>query len=1335
MAHGLKYTGRFKRSGFVYKVELFKKDYVGAEIEIEHLGSDPVSIKTRSAGKTIDRTINGTELEFNFISTVADAGQFNDLYGGEWKDWRIYYYRDSTVIFEGWVKPENFVRDFIKEQYELTVSATDGLADLKGITFNDFTSNNPFIDRASVLTVVRRIFEHLESDLGFKIQLGIWETSEMVATDNAIEKATIDLLRFTKIKDGREIQDNCLTVLEEILKPFGVVIFQSEGYWWIQSKRERNSVVWEYSAAGAYVTKSTIDNSIDITNYDFRTGASMETLQPIKQQNLIFKDKDIGNSLIPNGDFSVSSGWTATNMTGSYVDQQYKAETTGTTGYFQSDLFAIANIPEDNGTITIQYKVKLESVNPSYQIPWVECDLLFGSTAQVPIGSNFQGLLVGGEYQLVEVTFPLRVTMGSNAVFKVRFSISSDNVPAPIDEATVWFDDVLSTTNFEVGGSRASDTEYKAINTGIVGSGVVENTLLVADSLQDDSHGAIEIAGVQSLKWNRYGKTDVKQIQNLFLLDRLTENNAYKTFVRATIIDINDVIKPYHRIKIDSTYYAITSYNKSPKYREIRVELVEHLVTDPTYDISYQILTSVDGESAAPVSGSSSSTSVIDDGVTTLSTAWSSTKIDADYEPIIGTKNSAFNKNFGTGPSNVAYGNHSHVLNALSDVSVASPSTNEVLAWSGSAWVAAASIQTFKDLTDTPSNYLGFADSIVSVNGAGDGLDFGASMNNIADVDITGAVNSDILYFNSPDWKNGNPLQAGLIDDASTSTTKLWSASKINSLLTGGGDRLTSQLFAGEVFSDLVITNGAVQSWAIRDLTPANIGAQIAGTYNTIIGTDADIAATTGTASVLNTLVMTDGVITSHSMRNMTLADLGGLTLNAINDVDITSASNGDILYFNSPEWINGNALESGIIDDASELLSLCWSGAKIASEIASSAGDVLVSKGILSAETGRNVHGNGLYHFNTNSASLGLPTPTAYWSTLGFGRGTSGSVELAIAWHTSTEMYFRHLRDTTDNWSEWVEVLHDENYSTYTVTKTGTGASGTWGIGITGNAATATWADQCDVNASDSGANNYSLVWHSGDTLYRSSQLYWNRDNEKLYTPHIQLYAAGKTTDIGSLNASWCHFNTTAGGFYFYDKIECASTIKGTSFSGVLNGTTGTISSYLRLNDNVELYFGTATSQSYIYSSGTHTYWRFTGGDLYIKDSSGNDDFWFDTPSGDFHAEGNITANSTSIASDRRLKKNIKPLNNKTSLEVILKGEEVSFNKKKNGEYASGFIAQNVEKYLPHLVTEGAVMGDETKIRKRLNYTGFIPYLSGAIKELNDKINKLEAQLNKQTK
>lgn len=49
-------------------------------------------------------------------------------------------------------------------------------------------------------------------------------------------------------------------------------------------------------------------------------------------------------------------------------------------------------------------------------------------------------------------------------------------------------------------------------------------------------------------------------------------------------------------------------------------------------------------------------------------------------------------------------------------------------------------------------------------------------------------------------------------------------------------------------------------------------------------------------------------------------------------------------------------------------------------------------------------------------------------------------------------------MRSNADRkaWAESAELLHTSNYTSYTVTKTGSGASGTWGINVTGNAATA---------------------------------------------------------------------------------------------------------------------------------------------------------------------------------------------------------------------------------------------------------------------------------------
>ena len=93
------------------------------------------------------------------------------------------------------------------------------------------------------------------------------------------------------------------------------------------------------------------------------------------------------------------------------------------------------------------------------------------------------------------------------------------------------------------------------------------------------------------------------------------------------------------------------------------------------------------------------------------------------------------------------------------------------------------------------------------------------------------------------------------------------------------GKSSTSHNHTLDSLSNVTITtnaSGEILKWngtAWVNNTLAEAGIQAAGTYNTIIGTDTDIAYTG--ATVVSAINMTDGVIQSHSSRTLTLADLG----------------------------------------------------------------------------------------------------------------------------------------------------------------------------------------------------------------------------------------------------------------------------------------------------------------------------------------------------------------------------------------------------------------------------------------------------------------------------
>ncbi len=84
---------------------------------------------------------------------------------------------------------------------------------------------------------------------------------------------------------------------------------------------------------------------------------------------------------------------------------------------------------------------------------------------------------------------------------------------------------------------------------------------------------------------------------------------------------------------------------------------------------------------------------------------------------------------------------------------------------------------------------------------------------------------------------------------------------------------------------------------------------------------------------------------------------------------------------------------------------------------------------------------------------------PTSYGNALTL--GGAGGGELLIGWSGTTgahaDNYVRSRRDTGNTWSAWAKLITDVNYNSYSPTLTGGGASGTWGINISGNANTVT--------------------------------------------------------------------------------------------------------------------------------------------------------------------------------------------------------------------------------------------------------------------------------------
>ena len=101
----------------------------------------------------------------------------------------------------------------------------------------------------------------------------------------------------------------------------------------------------------------------------------------------------------------------------------------------------------------------------------------------------------------------------------------------------------------------------------------------------------------------------------------------------------------------------------------------------------------------------------------------------------------------------------------------------------------------------------------------------------------------------------------------------------------------------------------------------------------------------------------------------------------------------------------------------------------------------------------------------------------------------------------------------------------------------------------------------------------------------------------------------------------------------------------------------------------------------------------------------------------------GSIKASGTVIqGSDERLKENIEPI--PFALDKIKDLRGVNYNLTGNSELEAGFIAQEVQEVIPEVVSEdkNGYLG--------INYSGVIPYLVEAVKELKEEIKDLKSKL-----
>ena len=375
----------------------------------------------------------------------------------------------------------------------------------------------------------------------------------------------------------------------------------------------------------------------------------------------------------------------------------------------------------------------------------------------------------------------------------------------------------------------------------------------------------------------------------------------------------------------------------------------------------------------------------------------------------------------------------------------------------------------------------------------------------------------------------------------------------------------------------------------------------------------------------------------------------------------------------------------------------------------------------------------------------------------------SSGPYDVQLAFTTvgsgTPEFKFRSSGTT---WSDWVKVFNDgyhPNADKWTTARTLTltgDVTGSVSIDGSGNVSLATtkistipkkdtaenisahweWQDNQQVrfgNGADfriyhNGTNTYLRNYnHSAGNIYFQGEntsgtnqalIYMQNNTARTY---VRLFENGgerlKTTSTGVELA----LGMSIGGSTVFDSARDIQNAQAET------GTTG-----LRFKTGAWFY-DSANQARFQFVASSHNYYK--------TDGNGGKHFFFDGNStteasadafidagGNGHFGGNVTAYSSSISSDARLKENIRPIESATETVKQLNGVVFDWKKTERGTDQLGFIAQEIEQVLPSLVTEVDTLKDEnTETHKTVNYAALVPMLVESIKELTKRIEELE--------
>ena len=368
--------------------------------------------------------------------------------------------------------------------------------------------------------------------------------------------------------------------------------------------------------------------------------------------------------------------------------------------------------------------------------------------------------------------------------------------------------------------------------------------------------------------------------------------------------------------------------------------------------------------------------------------------------------------------------------------------------------------------------------------------------------------------------------------------------------------------------------------------------------------------------------------------------------------------------------------------------------------------------------KTGDTMSGSLLFGGGTAISGTAPSASSAYVSTGAYGIA-QGDNRTHFGFLTGG-IYMNYIRgsDTIVNGTLHGDAVYDGTFrvlttntvGSYAPALTGTGASGTWGINVTGSASSATLASKASTLA-QGGADGSPMTFNWSGQAGQPSWLWGSNDGSStnVYNPaNFSVSYAGTATYLSATQQT----NAITGAQASMSMTTGGAGGQGSFTAKASGGSDANLAGMTFWNDTYAIKMGVRSDGYFGLGGWSRAAWS-----------------WYSDPSGNMVAAGNVAAYS-----DPRLKENITPILGAVSILQQLNGVRFSWKygyphiEVKAGKQDIGVLANEVQAVLPEIVTESIEI--EGQRYKTVAYDKIVPVLIEAIKELKAEIELLKIKV-----